>query len=121
MSARPPSAFAAHVQELLEPFGGVSVRRMFGGYGVFRDGCMFALIADEVLYFRTDDHNRGAYESAGLEPFVYDKRGRATVMPYHRAPEEGFDDPDLMLDWARDAWAAARRQQRPPRPRRTRA
>jgi DNA transformation protein len=112
MSARPVSGFAAHVAELLEPLGGVVIRRMFGGYGVFKDGCMFGLIADDVLYFRTDDGNRPAYEASGLEPFVYEMRGRATAMPYNRAPDEGFDDPDLLCAWAAEAHAAALRQKR---------
>lgn len=113
MTGRPAGGFAAHVAELLEPLGSVVLRRMFGGHGVFKDGCMFALIADDVLYFRTDEGNRPAYEAAGLEPFTYQMRGRMAAMPYHRAPDEGFDDPEVMLDWARDAWAAARRQHRP--------
>lgn len=118
MTGRPPDGFAAHVAELLEPLGGVHIRRMFGGHGVFKDGCMFALIADDVLYLRTDDGNRAAHEAAGLDPFVYEMRGRVAAMPYHRAPDEGFDDPEVMLDWAREAWAAARRQRRPDRGRR---
>ncbi len=36
-------------------FGPVTVRPMFGGAGIFRDGLMFALIADEVLYLKADE------------------------------------------------------------------
>ena len=113
MSGRRSSPFAEHVAELLEPLGGIQLRRMFGGYGIFKDGVMFALIADDTLYFRTDAASRSAFEARDLEPFVYDKAGRATSMPYHRAPDEGFDDPDVMRDWARDAFAAAVRGRRP--------
>ena len=42
--------FAAHSAELLSTVGRVAVRRMFGGYGLYCDGTMFALIADDVLY-----------------------------------------------------------------------
>ena len=35
-------------------------RRMFGGHGIYIEGVMFALIADEHLYFKNgplkDDH-----------------------------------------------------------------
>ncbi|WP_203301031.1 TfoX/Sxy family protein [Marinobacter sediminum] len=27
---------------------------MFGGYGIYYDGLMFALVADDVLYFKAD-------------------------------------------------------------------
>jgi len=36
------SEFSAHVLGLLDGFGMVSARRMFGGQGLFRDGLMFA-------------------------------------------------------------------------------
>ncbi len=47
------SAFVAHVLDLLRPLGGVVARRMFGAYGLFRRGVMFALIDDDVLYLRS--------------------------------------------------------------------
>lgn len=43
------SGFVAHLLELLEPFEGVAAKRMFGGYGIFRDGIMFGLVADGVF------------------------------------------------------------------------
>jgi TfoX/Sxy family transcriptional regulator of competence genes len=30
-------------------------------------------------------------------------------MSYHEAPSEGFDDPEILCDWAREAYAAALR------------
>ena len=112
MAPAPASGFAALVADSLGPLGGVTVRRMFGGYGVFKDGLMFGLIADDVLYLRVDDGNRSAFETEGLEPFVYDQRGRPVEMPYRRAPEAGLDDPEILCDWASGALAAARRQDR---------
>jgi DNA transformation protein len=38
------------VLEQMADFGFVTARRMFGGAGIYRDGMMFALIADDVLY-----------------------------------------------------------------------
>ena len=38
--------FATHVVDLLDAFGPCEARRMFGGFGIFREGLMFALIAD---------------------------------------------------------------------------
>ena len=49
------STFQDHLAELFAPLGGVVFRRMFGGVGVFRDGLMFALVADDVLYMKADD------------------------------------------------------------------
>jgi DNA transformation protein len=104
--------FAALVEDLLRPLGGVTIRRMFGGHGIFRDGVMFALIADDRLYLKTDQASRTRFEDAGLEPFVYDKQGRATVMSYYQAPDAALDDQDVMQDWATTALEAALRQRR---------
>ena len=114
----PRSEFAALVEEVLQAVGPVEVRAMFGGHGVFLDGVMFGLIADEVLYLKVDDGNRGRFEEAGLEPFVYASGGRPTTMSYHRAPDV-LEDWNALSPWVAGALDAARRAKRPP-PRRRR-
>ena len=101
--------FVDFVLESLEPLGGVSARRMFGGWGIYKDGVMFALIAYDQLYLKVDDGNRAAFEARGLQPFTYTGKGRPIRMSYREAPGEGFDDPDILCDWARAACAAALR------------
>jgi DNA transformation protein len=97
------------VLDSLEPLGGVSARRLFGGWGIYKHGVTFALIAYDTLYFEVDDGNRGAYEGAGLPHFTYTDKGKPIRMPYCQAPSEGFDDPDILCAWAREAYAAALR------------
>src|ERR687891_13319 len=104
------SEFIAFVVESLRALGRVSARRMFGGHGVFLDGLMFGLIADDQLYLKVDGHNRAAYEAQGLAPFTYTGKGRPIEMSYREAPSEGFDDPEIRCDWAREAYAAALRE-----------
>jgi DNA transformation protein len=103
------SEFANFVVECLQPLGPVSARRMFGGYGIYLHGTMFALIADDRLYLKVDDGNRQAHEGAGLAYFTYSDKGKSIRMPYCEAPDEGFDDPDVLCAWAREAYAAALR------------
>jgi DNA transformation protein len=102
------------IQEQFSGFGPVTVRRMFGGAGIFSDGLMFALIADEMLYLKADDVSKGEFEALSLPPFTYAvKGGKKTVMSYWQAPEACLDDRDEMTDWARKAFAAALRAQTP--------
>jgi len=83
---------------------------MFGGAGVYADGVMFGLVDEDVLYLKTDDETRSAFEAEGMEAFAYaTKDGRTTIMSYWRAPERLFDEPDEMLAWARQALAVARK------------
>jgi len=103
--------FVAQLEELLEAAGPYQVRRMFGGAGLFHDGLMFALLADDVLYLKADAQSQGAFEAEGLAPFTYETSGgKRSVMSYWRAPERLLDDPEEMVSWARDAQAAARRE-----------
>jgi DNA transformation protein and related proteins len=103
------SEFVDFVLESLQSLRGVSARRMFGGHGIYKDGVMFALIAYDQLYLKVDDRNRPDFEAAGLEPFTYTGKGRPIRMSYHEAPSEGFDDPEILCDWARGSYAAALR------------
>lgn len=97
----PRSQFAALIEELLQPVGPVEVRAMFGGHGVFLDGVMFGLIADDELYLKVDDANRDRFAAAGLAAFVYQADGRLITMSYHRAP-------DVLEDWERfEPWVAS--------------
>ena len=101
--------FADYVSELLAGVGRVVARRMFGGYGLYCDGVMFALIADDVLYLKADEASRPDFEQAESAPFVYDARGRRITLAYWRAPDEAMESRELATPWARRAYAAALR------------
>jgi DNA transformation protein len=102
------------LKEQMAGFGPVSVRRMFGGAGLFRDGLMFALVVGDVLYLKADAASRGTFEAEGLEAFSYaTSSGRNTIMSFMRAPEACLDDPDEMTGWCRLAFDAALRANAP--------
>jgi len=102
------SAFTDFLKEQMAGFGLVRVKRMFGGAGIYHDGLMFALVADDVLYLKADEDTKSAFESEGLGPFVYEaKGGKKAVMSYWRAPERCLDDIDEMADWCRSSHAVA--------------
>jgi DNA transformation protein len=109
------SDFVAHVLDLMSAWGGVSARRMFSGYGLFRGGVMFALIAGDTLYLKSDEQTQPDFATAGMRPFVYTrKRGTTAVaLSYWQAPPDLLDDPEAMVRWARRAFATARAAKRP--------
>jgi DNA transformation protein len=57
------------VEEQLGRVVPVRTRRMFGGVGIYSGDLFFALIDDDVLYFKADDENRPDFQAAGMEPF----------------------------------------------------
>ena len=102
--------FVAYVLELLAPLGHARSRRMFGGYGIYVDDLMVALIAYERLYLKIDDQTRPVFEAAGCEPFTYQTaKGDAYAMSYWSAPADALESGDEMRPWARRAIEAALR------------
>ena len=103
-------SFAEFLREQLAPLGHVTMRRMFGKTGVFCDGLMLAMVRDDTLYFRVDDHNRTIFKEAeAFPPLNYEKQGGTIDLAFWRAPERLFDEPDELVAWAREALGAARR------------
>lgn len=106
---KPQPAFVAHVLDLLAPLGTMRARAMFGGWGVYHGDRMFALIADEVLYFKGDARTEAQFTSAGSTPFIYEGKGKPVQMSYWLCPETAMDDNDAFLTFARLGLAAASR------------
>jgi DNA transformation protein len=106
------SEFVEYLHEVFEAFGPIRTKRMFGGYGVYRDELMFALVANDLLYLKADVESAAHFEERGLKPFEYVKNGKRMNMSYFLAPEEIFDDPDEAKLWASRAYEAALRSKR---------
>lgn len=108
--AKPPDPFHEFVTELFTPMGAVSIRRMFGGAGVFRDGLMFALLADDTIFLKCDPALRAELEAEGSAPFLWTKpsTGEVIDMGYVSLPSSAMDDPDEASLWARRALAVAK-------------
>ncbi len=103
------------IRDLFAPFGPVSIRRMFSGAGIFRDGLMFGLIVRDVIYLKADETSAPDFAREGCGPFTY-IRGKASgrpkehALPFWRLPERLYDDPDELADWARKAFDVAQRK-----------
>ncbi|HXP72696.1 MAG TPA: TfoX/Sxy family protein [Stellaceae bacterium] len=102
-----PSEHVKHILDLLSGWAPVDARRMFSGYGIFRGGLMFGLVIRDALHFKTDNNNRGEYETAGMAPFHYERGKRHVALGYHAVPAEVLEDCDLLAEWAEKAYAAA--------------
>jgi len=108
------------IRDLFAQFGPVTVRRMFSGAGIFRDGLMFGLVVRDVIYLKADAINVADFEREACKPFTY-TRGKVSgrpsqhALPYWRMPERLYDDPDELAEWARRAFEAAQRKRLKPR------
>lgn len=101
------SAFADFVLEQMADLPDVAKRAMFGGFGIYRGGLMFALIAQEQLYFKASDFLAEEFITLGLPPFVYASKERSTTLNYYLAPEAVFEDAEQMVLWSEKAYQCA--------------
>ncbi|MCI0465403.1 MAG: TfoX/Sxy family protein [Beijerinckiaceae bacterium] len=105
------SEFVEYLHDVFAHFGPVTIRKMFSGYGIYHDGVMFALVADETLYLKADAVCAGNFAKEGLGNFTYAMRGKLVQMPYYRAPGRIMEDRDEAALWARRSFEAAIRAQ----------
>jgi DNA transformation protein and related proteins len=103
--------FVNYLLELLQAFGNVSARAMFGGYGIYKDGLIFGLVIDDAFYLKVDDVNRGEFEARGLAPFLYESKNREKQISlgYYQCPEDALESAGLMVEWAKSGYGAALR------------
>ena len=106
-------ALIATAQDLFSSLRDIRVRKMFGGAGVFYDGRMFALLANNEIYLKADRISNPRFDAEECPPFHYDKgTGEIMTLSYRAMPESAFDDADEALAWARLGIEAAARAQK---------
>lgn len=111
-------SFHDFVQELFAGLGPIQVKRMFGGAGVYADGVMFGLLADDAIYLKADDALKAALAEEGCGPFVWTpsrgpRAGEKVGMSYWRLPDAALDDPDRAVEWGAKALAVAKAKTKP--------
>lgn len=92
---------AERLVDALGSLGDVTSRKMFGGYGVFCDGVMFALVDSTGLaHLRTDASSTSAFEAAGS--------AKHSRMPYWSIPAGVLGDPGKLVEWGTEALGVAK-------------
>ena len=104
-----PATDRDHLRDLFAGLPKLSVRRLFGGVGVYSDGFVFALGAFDEIWIKADDETQPLFEEAGSRRFTYRGKTRQVQLPYWSLPDAALDDPDEALKWARLGLAASGR------------
>ena len=102
--------YLEYVLDQLRTFGNVTAKKMFGGAGLYSEGVMFGLIADDVLYLKVDDSNRADYAAEGMGPFRPFGEKKSQVMSYYEVPLEVLESEEALRRWAAKALEAAQRK-----------
>lgn len=79
----------------------VTIKKMFGGHGVFHEEKMFGMVDSKgQAYLKVDSTNINAYESRNAH-----QHGK---MSYFSIPEEIMNDQKLLIGWARKSIALSK-------------
>ena len=102
------------IRDLFSGLGRVTIRRMFGGKGVYFDGLVFALEVDGEILLKADAASAPAFAAAGCRQWVYEGHIRKgpVAMPYWSSPDSAVADPDERAWWARRAYEASVRSRK---------
>ena len=74
---------ADFIHDLFADFGRVEVKRMFSGQGIYAGGVIFAIVAGDVIYLKTDDTTRPAFEREHATALTFTKKtGQRMVTSY---------------------------------------
>ena len=101
--------YLGFIMDKLSPVGDIRSRAMFGGYGIFHEGLMFALVSEDTLYFKVNESNRDMYERAQSKPFPHG-------ISYWEVPTDVLEEDAKLHEWAnisiKIAQAAAKKKRK---------
>jgi TfoX/Sxy family transcriptional regulator of competence genes len=87
----------------------VTTAPLLGTAGLYLEDQVFGLVADGVVYFRTDAHSEDRYDASGSRRFCYDMHaGHMAPTRYREVPQHVLECQDLTCAWAYEALATER-------------
>jgi DNA transformation protein len=106
--------FLEYLYDQFYLLGPITVRKMFGGAGIYHAQKIFGLVADDILYLKVDDANRDRFLQAGSSPFqpFPDKR---ETMSYYEIPPDVLENPEELVLWAKTSLAIEGKKKKRPK------
>lgn len=84
----------------------MSYKRIFSGVGVYHQGHLFALLADNRLYFRVDERSVASYRERAM-PALKPQTAHFPGSHFYQVPDEVLHNPAELLYWMRAAIEAS--------------
>ena len=85
--------------DVFASFGPVTFRPMMGGYVLYFEGTIFALVEGEELYFKGSKILASWYEERGSKRFTYTKEGKDAYLYYFLVPVSIYEDREKIGEW----------------------
>lgn len=98
---RPDESFKDFVLDQLRELDRIEARRMFGGFGIYREEWFFAIIHRGRLYFKIDETTVKEYRKRKMKAFRPNRK--QTLKSYYQVPVEIIEDAGQLGVWAERA------------------
>lgn len=83
---------------------------MMGGYTLYADGKVFAIVSDDQLWFKGSNELAEWYLSRGSKKFSYIREGKEQGMNYFLVPELIIENRDTLDEWIDVALSVAKQK-----------
>jgi DNA transformation protein len=94
-------SFKDFILDQLRDLDNLEARRMFGSFGLYRDGIFFGIVSKGRLYLKVDDATVGEYRKRRMKPFR--PNAKQTLKSYYQVPVDIIEDADQLAAWSRRA------------------
>ncbi|NQY73692.1 MAG: TfoX/Sxy family protein [Candidatus Margulisbacteria bacterium] len=102
-------SFNEYIWEQFSFLGSITIRKMFGGAGIYLDSVMFGLVDQDTVYLKADKSTIPEFEALGMGPFIYKAKGKPVRISYYQLPEDILEDQDQLTLWAEKAVKVSRK------------
>ncbi|WP_299997315.1 TfoX/Sxy family DNA transformation protein [uncultured Cedecea sp.] len=97
-------------QESLSTLGDIGYRPLFGGYSLFVDGVIFAMVSGGDLYLRACEQCSDYFTKKSAPALQYFKRGVPIQLNYYRVDDELWQDTNQLIKLSSSALKSARQE-----------
>ena len=91
-------SFRDFVLDQLREVENLEARRMFGGYGLYRDETLFGIIHKGELFFKIHESTIREFRLRKMKPFR--PNAKQTLKSYYQVPVDIIEDADELRAWA---------------------
>ncbi len=94
--------------KIFDSLGTIKSRSMFGGFGIFCDDTMFALVVNDRLHLRAGKQNEKEFKQLDMVPYTYKKRGFPVITKYFEIPMDWWEKEEVLMGFVVRAHEIAR-------------
>lgn len=95
------SPFIMYILDCMSGIEGIEHKKMFGAFGLYKNGILFGIIEDERVFFKVDESSQSDYEEFDSKPLIFSADGsrEGEESSYYEVPLDILEDPKSLEEW----------------------